>query len=635
MIRLIVSLFLLLPLLAQSATYYVDFAAGSDAANGTTTGTPWKHCPGDPNATGTAGSSTLSAGDTVDFRMGTVYTASYVGIILSWSGATNNPITYTSTWGTGDPATLGTGNSVEDLSTSNGSARMFDDNGAARNFLTFSNLLIQDVGGTATNAAILNGLDGLSLSEATDTITKTNHGLVEGYKLRHYSGIGGFTNLTRYTVNYYARNVTENTFQLATSSTGTPIDFSSDGTGQLYVKEPPGGNGIALEGGGTGIIVTNCAFNRIGTWQGGSPFGDTTAVSGYGVLLADNSNTIVGGCTFRRMKTGVSIKPTTAGCNGITIIDSTFSTNMNWLIDIAPGVSSGSIIQGITIDRCSFYDYAQLDQTQWTANGGVRDSPHQDGIFMRVAGFPSTWTNIVVRNCLFWKDDTNTPGGTASIFLSQGASADIYNCVFRQDKHSNGHMSVGYDKLPGMYQRIRVWNCSFYGSASYHIKCTPGNSNPDVYEVLNCVAYRPSTYVVETINPAAIGTLLHDYNVFYSENASWYAAVNTDTTYMSLADWQTYSGQDANSVWADPLFTSVSGNPSQWDLRPAAGSPLIDAGTDLSMHFTTDITGATRTGTWDIGAYEYGGGGGVDPETGSASVMRVGGAVRAGRVTRP
>lgn len=42
----------------------------------------------------------------------------------------------------------------------------------------------------------------------------------------------------------------------------------------------------------------------------------------------------------------------------------------------------------------------------------------------------------------------------------------------------------------------------------------------------------------------------------------------------------------------------------------APDSQTVDAGTSLSAYFTTDIAGATRGATWDIGAYEYGSGGG-------------------------
>ncbi|TET36709.1 MAG: hypothetical protein E3J72_08100 [Planctomycetota bacterium] len=53
---------------------------------------------------------------------------------------------------------------------------------------------------------------------------------------------------------------------------------------------------------------------------------------------------------------------------------------------------------------------------------------------------------------------------------------------------------------------------------------------------------------------------------------------------------------------ADPADQFV--NPGT-DFHLKAGADCIDAGTDLSGTFTTDIDGQTRTGTWDIGADEY------------------------------
>lgn len=49
----------------------------------------------------------------------------------------------------------------------------------------------------------------------------------------------------------------------------------------------------------------------------------------------------------------------------------------------------------------------------------------------------------------------------------------------------------------------------------------------------------------------------------------------------------------------------VSGTNSLSDFHLKSGADAIDAGTDLSGTFTTDIDGVTRSGTWDIGADEY------------------------------
>jgi len=86
-----------------AATYYVDYVSGSDSNNGTSTSTPWKHCPGDSNATGNPGSTTLSGGDTIIFKGGVEYKG---GVTVGSSGSSGSPITFdgnsAGTWGTGD-----------------------------------------------------------------------------------------------------------------------------------------------------------------------------------------------------------------------------------------------------------------------------------------------------------------------------------------------------------------------------------------------------------------------------------------------------------------------------------------------------------------------------------------------------
>ncbi|MFZ5523308.1 MAG: hypothetical protein ACOY9D_04385 [Pseudomonadota bacterium] len=70
----------------------------------------------------------------------------------------------------------------------------------------------------------------------------------------------------------------------------------------------------------------------------------------------------------------------------------------------------------------------------------------------------------------------------------------------------------------------------------------------------------------------------------------------------TLAAWQNYTsnyGFDANSIsGSDPLFTNAP-----TDFKPAAGSPLIGAGNNISMS-TLDKTGKARSNPPAIGAYE-------------------------------
>ena len=75
-----------------SAVYTVDFDHGSDAAAGTA-GAPFKHSPGDPEATGRAAAVHLGPGDVVRFAAGVRYRGS---IIVHASGADGRPVVFES-----------------------------------------------------------------------------------------------------------------------------------------------------------------------------------------------------------------------------------------------------------------------------------------------------------------------------------------------------------------------------------------------------------------------------------------------------------------------------------------------------------------------------------------------------------
>jgi len=76
---------------ALAATYYVDYSSGSNIYAGTSAQTPWKHSPGDPNATNRPANTRLQPGDKVLFRGGVPYRGSFK--LLS-SGTSSAPITF-------------------------------------------------------------------------------------------------------------------------------------------------------------------------------------------------------------------------------------------------------------------------------------------------------------------------------------------------------------------------------------------------------------------------------------------------------------------------------------------------------------------------------------------------------------
>jgi hypothetical protein len=84
-----------------------------------------------------------------------------------------------------------------------------------------------------------------------------------------------------------------------------------------------------------------------------------------------------------------------------------------------------------------------------------------------------------------------------------------------------------------------------------------------------------------------------NYNDYFSTGSVGFLGGDRPT----LADWQTATGQDANSKAVDPLFVSAT------DLHLQAGSPMINMGTPIAG-ITTDIDGQTRDAMPDIGADE-------------------------------
>ncbi|EKR82925.1 hypothetical protein [Leptospira interrogans] len=67
---------------------------------------------------------------------------------------------------------------------------------------------------------------------ATDRISCTNHGCIEGQLVKFSFTGGGITALT----NYYVRNPTTNDFQISSTSTGSILDLTSSQTGEMIIN---------------------------------------------------------------------------------------------------------------------------------------------------------------------------------------------------------------------------------------------------------------------------------------------------------------------------------------------------------------------------------------------------------------
>jgi len=105
----------------------------------------------------------------------------------------------------------------------------------------------------------------------------------------------------------------------------------------------------------------------------------------------------------------------------------------------------------------------------------------------------------------------------------------------------------------------------------------------------------PKAYTVHAVTGTTFTTI--NYNDYYTTGTAigFFGSEVAD-----FAAWQIATGQDANSISADPLFQTET------NLQPFTGSPVLAAGTPI-VGITTDYTGAARSVTTpSMGAYESG-----------------------------
>lgn len=184
--------------------------------------------------------------------------------------------------------------------------------------------------------------------------------------------------------------------------------------------------------------------------------------------------------------------------------------------------------------------------------------------------------------------NATTPDVAAGIFIAGEAGSITklyYNSVSMTGNRGSGTIFPGFGlaiSSPDPYVELRsnIFN---------NIQDPSGNASAKSY----AIGTAASTFT----------NLASDYNAFYSGGPmpgyfrSGSLAASAGTDYTTLADWQTATSGDADSLFAAPLFVSDT------DLHLTPASPGFGLGLALPG-FDTDFDGQTRSSNPDIGADE-------------------------------
>ena len=97
--------------------------------------------------------------------------------------------------------------------------------------------------------------------------------------------------------------------------------------------------------------------------------------------------------------------------------------------------------------------------------------------------------------------------------------------------------------------------------------------------------------------------LTSNYNDLLATGTGSFVGLFSTFDYATLADWQTATGQDANSISANPLFVNANGTAATGNLHIQSGSPALGAGTPVGI--TKDFDNNARDPVHpDMGADE-------------------------------
>jgi hypothetical protein len=339
-----------------------------------------------------------------------------------------------------------------------------------------------------------------------------------------------------------------------------------------------------------GSAAFDCSASSNNLTLKNSTISGGTGTNGHGINITQcDTVTLTNNTTSSNAKNGVNI--TTV--NGITITGSTSHTNTQHGFSLS-GITTGTLSSNTAYSNTqNGISMSSSTSTNVTISGNTTYSNTQNGIVATAAG-----TGLIVNGNKSYNHTSSSQSSGFGYSIASTAPTVTNNISY------GNRVGILIAGNSSSVANPVIRNNTVYNSSSVALTFVESGQN-----TITGVTQQNNTFTTGT-NGAIFSYgggdgptwTTSDYNNFQLVGSSAVMITGSST----LAQWQTLTSQDANSLSADPVFTSTTSGSE--DFRLQNTSTLIDAGHPTVTSPTTDYGGTARpygaSGRLDIGAWE-------------------------------